>query len=149
MSMLRVFPIALTGLVAVGLPLTAQTRGAAALDVRDAWARPQADTLRPSAAYFTLRNRGPEPVVLKRASADVARRTELHETRDEGGMMRMVRRDSVVVPARGELVFRPGGLHVMLMRLSRPLAPGDTVRIELAGASGAPVVTVLAPVRAP
>ncbi|WP_324669114.1 SCO family protein [Geochorda subterranea] len=98
--------------------------------VRDAWARPAAsgDT---SAVYLTLVNPTQSPDRLLEVRTDVARATEIHETRMEGDVMRMEPVHAVEVPARGEAVLRPGGLHIMLVGLERNLRQGDRVSVVL------------------
>jgi len=59
--------------------------------LRRAPAMPDAGPGAPSTAagYVTLRNRGPARDALISATADVAERVELHETRNMSGMMMM------------------------------------------------------------
>lgn len=67
----------------------------------------------PWAAYFTVRAGARERVIIG-ASVDGADRVELHESRVVDGMVTMAPLTRVVVPAGGEVVFRPGGRHAML-----------------------------------
>lgn len=123
-----------------------------AVTVSDVWARPARmagdghEMGMTSAVYFVLRNRGSQADRLVAASTAVAGRVELHETRQEGDMMRMAPVQTVEIPAGGEVVFKPGGLHVMLMDLKRDLKVGDsfelTLKFERAGE-----LTVTVPVR--
>lgn len=56
----------------------------------------------------------------------------LHETREEGGLVRMRHaQDGLVVPPQGELRLEPGGAHVMLTDLRQRLAPGARVYVTL------------------
>ena len=56
---------------------------------------------------------------------------------DANGVMKMTPQERVDVPARGQVSFKPGGLHVMLIGLRQELKPGDkfpvTLRFEKAG----------------
>lgn len=123
-----------------------------AVTVSDVWARPARMAAEghgmgmTSAVYFVIRNRGSQADRLVAATTAVAGRVELHETRQEGDMMRMVPVQAVEIPAGGEVVFKPGGLHVMLMDLKRDLKVGDsfelTLKFERAGE-----LTVTVPVR--
>lgn len=120
------------------------------LTVEDVWARP-ADTTGAarSAAYFTLRNGLAEPVRLVSAGADVARVTEVHRSFEEDGIMRMRPvADGVEVGAGETVAFEPGGYHIMLIDLQRPLAEGDRFPLTLTF-DGADERTVEAEVRAP
>lgn len=110
-----------------------------ALVVEGAWARP-ADTTGAarSAAYFTLRNRGEEPERLVGVRTGIARVAEVHQSLAEDGVMRMRPVSGGVEVAPGTAVaFEPGGYHVMLIDLQRPLRPGDrfalVLRLEPAG----------------
>jgi copper(I)-binding protein len=83
------------------------------------------------AVFFTVTNTGEEDDALIGATSDVAATVELHETVMEGGstMMRPVER--IVVPAGGNAVLEPGGLHVMLTDPEDDIEMGDTVRVAL------------------
>jgi copper(I)-binding protein len=98
------------------------------------------------AVYVTIANRGAEPDALLSATTDAAATVELHETVQEGGVMKMRPRPTFEVPGGGRLEMKPGGHHIMLLGLTRDLKPGDTVRVtvtfEKAGR-----LTVDAPVR--
>jgi copper(I)-binding protein len=56
----------------------------------------------------------------------------LHEAVYEDGAARMRHRARIVVPAGGELVLAPGGLHLMLMKPRVALAVDEQVRLEFA-----------------
>jgi copper(I)-binding protein len=65
--------------------------------------------------------------------------TELHDVRDG----KMVRSERVVVPARGAVELRPGGLHIMVFKLPRDLAAGAELMLRLRfEASGEKVTSV-------
>jgi hypothetical protein len=83
------------------------------------------------AVYVLIENRGPEADALLGASSDAAKTVELHETRQEGGVMRMRPLAAVEVPAGGRIEMKPGGQHIMLLGLTRDLRPGDTVTVRV------------------
>lgn len=93
------------------------------------------------AAYFTVVNSGDTADELTGVTSDIAAKTMMH--RSTGQTMEMI--GSVPVPARGRLVFGPGGYHVMLEKPARPLRPGDHVTLTLRFRRSAPI-TVRAPV---
>jgi copper(I)-binding protein len=94
-----------------------------------------------AAAYFTVIDEGGAGDELIGVGSDVAAETMMH--RSTGQTMEMV--GSVPIPAKGRLVFRPGGYHVMLQRPVRSLRPGDHVTLTLRFRRSASV-TVRAPV---
>jgi hypothetical protein len=99
--------------------------------VADPWARASIVPGRPAVVYFTVRNTGDAPDRLVAVASPRAARAHLHETRHEGGVMRMAPVEALTVPPRGALALAPGGTHVMLMGLARPLAEGETVPLTL------------------
>ncbi|MBB5518797.1 copper chaperone PCu(A)C [Amphiplicatus metriothermophilus] len=116
--------------------------------VADAWAR-AADAAQPgTAAYFTLCNAGEETVYLAGVESDAAATAEMHETtRSPEGVVQMNRAERVALPPGEPVAFAPGGAHVMLMELARPLEEGGSTRLTLSF-EGHPPVTVDAAVKA-
>jgi copper(I)-binding protein len=84
-----------------------------------------------SAVYFSLLNTSIEDILLE-VRGEVAEEIRLHETIiDAAGTARMAHQERVPLGANQRLEFEPGGLHVMLIRLLRPLEPGDTFDLAL------------------
>lgn len=67
----------------------------------------------PAVGYFRVQG-GPQPVQLVAVTADLAQRVEMHETKKENGILTMEELDAADVPAKGELVFKQGGKHLMI-----------------------------------
>jgi hypothetical protein len=65
------------------------------------------------------------------ASSDVAGVVEIHEMAMEGNVMRMRAIRSLDLPSGGTVELKPGGHHIMLMDLKRPLATGEKIKVEL------------------
>ena len=101
------------------------------------WSRATAPTAKNGAAYLTVHNEGATPDRIVGVAGDVAARVELHTHLMENNVMRMVQVDHVPVPAHGMAELKPGGYHIMLMGLHRPLNKGEsfpiTVTFEKAG----------------
>lgn len=100
----------------------------------------------PAAAYFTLKNTGAERALVD-ADCACAGMTMIHESIEQDGMVKMRHVDSASLPSGGELVLKPGGLHVMLMRLKAPLKTGDDIPLTLHFADG-DTLTIRLPVQA-
>ena len=107
-----------------------------AVTVEDAWSRPSSSAVGVAGAFMTLKNSGREDDRLIAARADVATMVELHETVIENEVMKMQQVSEIVAPARGEVVLKPGGLHIMLMGLTRDLKEGEHIWLALEFASG-------------
>ena len=123
--------IAMIGAAALGIALGACAPKDQVRDpiVEDLWVRLPAASGRPAAAYFTLRG-GTYPAVLKSVSSPDASSVEIHESRMEGGVMRMTPLEDVEVPADAEVSFEPGGRHLMLFGISPTLRPGTLAKIQ-------------------
>ena len=83
------------------------------------------------AAYFRVHNDGDVADRLTAAQTPIAERAELHTHTASEGVMKMRRLDAVDIPANGAAAFEPGGLHVMLLGLKRPLKAGESFPLEL------------------
>jgi copper(I)-binding protein len=119
----------------------------AELRIENAWARPvslaspaggTADDAHAAhaggsngAVYLTLRNTGREADRLVGAESPAAHLAEVHRSGVEDGIMRMRPADGVPVPAGESVRMEPGGLHIMLIHLNKPLEPGDRFPLRL------------------
>ena len=102
-----------------------------ALTIQDAWARP-AIAGENGAAYFVIENGTFADDTLLSVSSEIATATEVHMSMgDANGVMSMQMQEYVLVPARGQVEFKPGGLHVMCIDLMRDLKEGDTITLTL------------------
>lgn len=100
------------------------------------------------AAYMQVANTGRNQVVLVSATSPVAAKVEFHSMTMDGNIMRMREiTDGIPIPPGGTVNFVPGGMHIMLVGLSRRLAPGTSIPLTLAF-KGAPEVTLQVPVQA-
>ena len=105
---------------------------AAGLTVEDGWVRAVPPVSTTTAGYFTLTNEGDETVTLTGFTTDIAGAGELHTmAAQEDGTRRMQRLPDVPVPAGETVHFAPGGHHLMLFRLARPLEEGEEVELCL------------------
>lgn len=129
------------GLIGLATPLGAQTVTAV-----DAWTR-EAPAGRPTTGIFvTVKNAGTTVRSIVSGKASVGDTLELHEMVRENGMMRMSPVKAIAIPAGGQVELKPGGLHLMLFGLKKPLVPGDTIQVELTLDDGSRV-KLAAPVR--
>jgi copper(I)-binding protein len=100
------------------------------LDVKNAWARPAAEGDN-GAVYFVIENGTAQDDVLLSAQTDIAFAVELHLSQMEGDHISMHQQEEIVVPAGEAVEFSPGGLHIMMVGLTRALSTGDTFDITL------------------
>lgn len=101
------------------------------LAIQDAWARPTSAGEN-GAAYFMISNGTSVTDTLLSVSCDIATAAEVHMSMgDANGVMSMQMQEAVTIPAGESVDFKPGGLHVMLVNLTRDLKPGDTITLTL------------------
>lgn len=115
-------------LAAAALTLAAAPAG---VSVTDGWSRPAAQGGN-GAGFLTIVNVGQTADRLLSASSPVAGRVEIHESMIMGGRAMMHPRPEGAPVAPGARVeFKPGGWHLMLMGLKKPLKAGETVPVTL------------------
>ncbi len=119
--------LALSSLALLALPSLAI---AAAPTVSGAWARATPPGVSVGAAYLTIAG-GSTNDRLVGASTDRASMVQLHTVEESNGVAAMRQADGVPVPAGRQVVLAPGGTHIMLMGLSRPLVAGETFPLQL------------------
>ncbi len=83
------------------------------------------------AGYLVIENPGARSVRVTGASSPLFAAVEIHEMHMKDGMMEMKRLPSLTIPAGGRVELAPGGLHLMLIKPSRPLRAGDLIPVTL------------------
>jgi len=125
-------------LLVIGLALGAGAASAQTgqLTVDNAWARATPGKSQTGAAYVTIRSPSPDRLVA--ASTPVAEKAELHTISMSGMVMKMRPVAGVDIPAGQPVTLAPGGMHIMLTGLMKPLQAGQsfplTLTFEKAGA---------------
>ncbi len=104
--------------------------GIGKIETHQAWAR-AAMKGENSAVYFVLHNHSSQPDDLIGAACDCAQVVELHQTVMEGNVMKMQPVASIPLAAGEEVTFQPGGLHVMLINLTRDLKENEHIDLVL------------------
>ena len=103
--------------------------------VSDGYVRLSAVQGHPAVAYFTLHG-GETDATLISVSSDVAIRTEVHESMQAGSVSSMKPLDHLALPAAAKIVFKPGGMHVMLFDVNPVIVPGRTLPLLFTFADG-------------
>lgn len=105
--------------------------GSDAVEVSQAWSRATPPGVAVGAAFMQLKNKGHHGDRLVGVSSPVADRVEVHETLMENGVMKMRQRESLSIDAGKSVSLQPGGLHIMLLDLKRPLAANSSIPLHL------------------
>jgi periplasmic copper chaperone A len=126
-------------------PAAAQT---GAIRIEHPWSRATPAGATAGVAYMTIENGSNAEDRLTGASSNVAAATEIHEMKTADGIMKMrAVTGGLAVPAHGSVALAPGGYHVMLIGLKKPLKAGETLVLTLDFAK-AGKIQVSAPVMA-
>lgn len=94
------------------------------------WTRATPAGAKVGAGFLQLKNAGAADRVVG-ASSPIAGRVEMHVTVREGDVMKMREVKGFDIPAKGSFELKPGGAHLMLMGLKRPIKKGDKVPLTL------------------
>ena len=114
------------------------------ISISNIWARASAGHAKNGAAYLTISTEGAEMDKLVGLATPVAKKAELHTHLMENNVMKMRRIDAIEVHPGEPSVFAPGGNHIMLMGLHKPLKEGESFTLTLNFATAGSVdVTVI------
>ncbi len=123
----------LPGLI-LGLTLIAPVyAGTAADDIQviDPWAREIPPGLTTSAGFLGMKNTGNTEHKLVAAESANTGMVELHTHINDNGVMRMRPVENIPVAPGSTTTLQPGGLHLMLMMIKKPLKAGEKMAITL------------------
>ena len=125
-------------LLAIVLSLTAsaQLQARECARVKDAWIRMPPANMPMMAGFGRVVNDCPKPLMIVAVRSQAFASVELHETRTVDGVSRMRAVPELRLPPDGSVLFKPGGLHLMMMRPGAPLKYGSKVVVEFVLADG-------------
>lgn len=106
------------------------------VEIEGAYARASIPNVPNSAAFFVIKNNSDKDIAITSANSDIAEKNELHTHIKENKMMKMMKIEKLVVPAKSSLELKSGGDHVMLMGLKKELKAGDEISLELSFSDG-------------
>lgn len=115
-------------------------------EIDDAWVREGPPSATVLAGYLKIKNLGNENANLVAVSSPQFETTEMHESYEEGGYVRMRKHDVITIPAKDSLHFTPNGYHLMLMDPFQPVRAGMNIELVLKFSDNNSI-TLLAPVK--
>ena len=127
----------MSGLIRAGLRLTLvaiavlpyAAPAADAIRVLDPWARATVPGQKVGGVYMEIVS--PREARLTGVASPVAGAAEVHSMTMEGGTMKMRAVEALDLPAGRPVKLAPGGYHVMLFDLKKPLVAGEKVPLTL------------------
>jgi hypothetical protein len=108
-------------------PLAAQA--AEDVQVSDAWVRATVPGQEVAGAYLNLRSE--KAAKLVKTESPAADSAAIHSMSMKNGVMEMRELTELALPAGKTVKLAPGGFHIMLIDLKKPLKVGETVPLKL------------------
>lgn len=99
------------------------------ITIQNAWVRPTNAGQDVGAAYMTLTST--KDVILTRVESDISDSVEIHSMSMQNGVMKMRMLDTLPLTAGKPYKLAPGGFHLMLFDLKKPLPVGEQVNFVL------------------
>jgi len=138
---MRSIPLALGAGFILVISATATMAQSGDIEITNAWARATPGGAQTAAAYVTVES--PSGDRLTGASTPAAKEAQLHSMSMNNGVMEMRQVDGIDLPAGKPVTLKPGGYHIMLTDLAKPLEAGQSFPLTLTFAkAGAKEVTV-------
>lgn len=120
-----------TALISMFSPLAVaqQTTAEPTLRVFDIWAKTTVPGGSVSAAYMHIK--AGKPLRLIKAESPLTPLVEIHSMSMKDGVMEMKAVDAVDITPNKVVDLKPGGLHIMLMKVNKPINKDDAVPLKL------------------
>lgn len=104
------------------------------VSIENAWVRATAPGQDVGAGFMTFTSQ--QDVTLISATSDITKSVEIHSMSMQNGVMKMRMLDNLEIKANQPYKLEPGGFHLMLFDLKKPLKAGEYVNFELTFKSG-------------
>jgi len=115
--------------LALSSPAMAEDAQVGTLKISAAWARATPKGASVGGGYLTVTNTGKESDRLVGGSSDVSSGFEIHEMSMDKGVMKMRPvADGVEIKPGQTVTLKPGGFHIMLTGLKKPLVQGEHIK---------------------
>jgi copper(I)-binding protein len=118
----------------------AQTFTKGSIEIQAPWSRVTPGGADVGAGYLVITNKGTQSDRLLSFTTDLAGQPEIHEMTNEGGVMKMrALAKGLEIPAGASIKLEPGGYHLMLLKLKKPLTQGQRYKATLVFEKAGPV----------
>ena len=106
------------------------------VETKDMWIKAAKDGM--TAAFGTVTNTSGKDLTLTGGKSDHADIVEMHETVSDGagGMEMKHKEDGFTIKPGESKTFEPGGDHIMLMKMTKAIEPGEKVTITVTSSQG-------------
>jgi periplasmic copper chaperone A len=123
------FALAATTFALPALAQKSTNSGEPTLKVFDVWAKTTVPGGSVSAAYMHIKSG--KPLKLVKAESALTPTVEIHNMKMNAGVMEMKAVDAIDIPVNKLVDLKPGGFHIMLIKVTKPINKGDKVPLKL------------------
>jgi len=113
--------------ILMACPFSVLAKQEKTLHIENSWIRQAPPKSKVLAAYFEINNQSNKQWILKNITSNNFEKIEIHNSKNHQGMMHMEKQKNVIIPALKKVVFKPNGLHLMLINPKNALRAGDQV----------------------
>ena len=136
MKKLMLFIVICVGIPFLLLKCMGSAQSKESITISDAHASPTIGDLGSGVVFLDIQNNGIIPDAIVSAETPAADRAELHEHIETNGVMQMRKLDALELLPGQNVKLQPGGLHIMLFDLKKPLKLHDRFPLMLKLRSG-------------
>ena len=105
------------------LPALAHDYKLGSLEIGNPWTRATPPSAQSGGGFLTITNKGTTPDRLVAVRSTASSKTEIHEMRMDGNVMRMRELEKgLEIPPGATVELKPGSYHLMFMELKAPFA---------------------------
>lgn len=95
----------------------------------DGWIKQLPPVVPMRAGYLQIKNKSAQAQEIVAIQSSAFEKVEMHESKMEDGMMKMIELKSLKIPAKNKIELKPGGKHLMLISPVNALQIGDKVEL--------------------
>ena len=94
---------------------------------------------RPTAGYFDFNYNYKVPDRIIAVASPAFKRVEMHDSVADGEMQKMIKLNTLDLPAKSSIKFAPGGKHLMLFDPTKALKAGELIKVTFVFAGRDPI----------
>jgi len=123
-------------LLSISSSAVADSHGNKGIMINDPYVRAVPPGQMNTGVFMKIMNHSDQVRTIVGAESNASKIVELHTHVNEDGMMKMRQIPSIEVPAKGHVMLKPGGLHVMLIGLKQSIEVDKPVAVTLVFKNG-------------
>lgn len=89
-----------------------------------------------ASGYLTLQNTSSKDIILTKVTSNLSEKAEFHSHVWQNGVAKMIKLDSLLVPANTRVTFQSGGKHIMLIKLKKDRHKMDSIVFTFIDSNG-------------